>query len=350
MALVIGLLVWNVIITFSLISIAKDKPSKDIEENTETAVISHTIHGYTTELTEAIEKVQAKIVTVNVFTDNKNVSMSGVIYSSNSNGTYIVTSCSSIGEEDVVAVRFDNNVSLKAEVIGKDEDTDIAVLLVTPDFDTEAITLGDSDILKTGEYVFSLSGRDEETDAGVVSFGVISSSMQVQASSENHINEVLLTDIVTNDISNGAPLFNVNGDMVGMLSKKIISSNSKYSTAISVNELKLVVDEMISTDTVERGYLGVIGRNVEDIQAYEKSSFSLQLDIVDGVLVTRVLENSPAMLSGIQMNDVIVGINETEIHSLKDLREFLYNIQKEEAVNITINRQGSLITETVVLK
>ncbi len=155
---------------------------------------------------------------------------------------------------------------------------------------------------------------------------------------------------MTTDISTGAPLFNVNGDMVGMLSKKMISNNSKYASAISVNELKLVVDEMISTDTVERGYLGVIGRNVEDIQAYEKSSFSLQLDIVDGVLVTRVLENSPAMLSGIQMNDVIVGINETEIHSLKDLREFLYGIQKEETVNITVNRQGSLITETVVLK
>lgn len=332
-------------------SIAKSNETKTDTENTETAVISHTIHGYTTELTEAIEKVQAKIVTVNVFTENKNVSLSGVIYASNSNGTYIVTSSSSLtSEEDTVTVRFDNNVSLKADIVGTDEETDIAVLLVTPDFDTEAITLGDSDIIKTGEYVFSLSARDEETDAGVVSFGVISSMMQAVSSSEGHINEVLLSDITISDLSNGAPLFNVNGDMIGMVSKKVNPNNTKYTSAISVNELKLVVDEMISSDTVERGYLGIIGRNVEDIEAYEKGSFALQLDIVDGVLVTRVLENSPAMNANIQMNDVIVGIDEKEIHNLKDLRDFLYSVQKETTVSIVVNRQGSLITETVVLQ
>jgi serine protease Do len=324
--------------------------TKTTDENVETAVISHTVHGYTTDLTEAVSEVQSKVVTVNAFTEDKNISMSGIIYSSSSNGTYIVTSSSSLNEEEAITVRFDNNISLMATIVGTDTETDCAVLLVNPDFDAEAVTLGDSDILKTGEYIFSLSGREEGTDAGIASFGVVSSTAQTQTKSGTHISEVLVSDITLSDISNGAPIFNINGDMVGMLTTELSSSNNKLATAISVNELKLVVDEIISTDTVERGYLGIIGRNISDIQSYEKSFYSLQLDITSGVLVTRVLENSPAINAGIQTNDVIVGIGETEIKDLKSLRECLYKLNTGDTVTVTINRQGNLVTLTVVLE
>lgn len=332
-------------------SIVKNTSTKDETDNSGTAIISHTVHGYTTELTDAVEKVQSKIVTVNIFSEETNKSLTGVIYASNSNGTYIVTSASLLSEEETITVKFDNNISLKAELIGIDKDTDVAVLFVKPEFDTDAITLGDSDILKTGEYVFALSGRPEETDAGIASFGVISSNIQTVAASNKHINEVLFSDVVETDITDGAPLFNVNGDMIGMLTKEVVvTSYSKYSAAISINELKLVADELISSEVVDRGYLGVIGRNISDIKAYEKGSYGLQLDIADGILVTRVVENSPAMQAGILMNDVVVGINENEVRSLKDLRNFLYNAKPEDSVNITLNRFGNLITVTVVLQ
>ena len=91
---------WNIILTASLMSIIKNTSTKDETDNSGTAIISHTVHGYTTELTDAVEKVQSKIVTVNIFSEETNKSLTGVIYASNSNGTYIVTSASLLSEEE----------------------------------------------------------------------------------------------------------------------------------------------------------------------------------------------------------------------------------------------------------
>ena len=99
-------------------SIVKNTSTKDETDNSDTAIISHTVYDFTTELTDAIEKVQSKIVTVNVFSQEMNKSLTGVIYASNSNGTYIVTSASLLFDEDTITVKFDNNISLKAELIG----------------------------------------------------------------------------------------------------------------------------------------------------------------------------------------------------------------------------------------
>ena len=83
-------------------SIVKNTSTKDETDNSGTAIISHTVHGYTTELTDAVEKVQSKIVTVNIFSQETNKSLTGVIYASNSNGTYIVTSASLLSEEETI--------------------------------------------------------------------------------------------------------------------------------------------------------------------------------------------------------------------------------------------------------
>lgn len=352
------LLAWNVYLTVNLSTFTNEETTSETN-NSGTTIINQTVHNYTTELTEVVENTKTKIVTVIVTKEENETFLTGIIYSSNSSGVFIVTTAHDLMDSESVAVKFDNNIAIDANVLGMDEASDVAVLFVSPDFDSEAITIGDSDLIKEGEYVFSLTGRNDTANAGVVSFGVVSATVQMPVILETspHIDDIVISDISSIELSDGAPLMNISGEVIGMISTKLSSDSSLLTTAISINEVKLITDEIINNNAVDRAYLGVIGRNVSDIENYEKGSFDLQLDIAEGILVTSVLEESPASGAGILVNDVITSAdilgenNETvEISSVKDLRNFLYTRSPEETVYFNINRQGTNVTCIVVLQ
>lgn len=313
-------------------------------------VVEHTIHQYTTDITEIVDQTQAKIVSILSGEEDSQKQQSGVIYLSNERDCYVVTYLDSM-EEETYRVRFDNDFVMDSEVIGYDPVTGVCVLRVQPEFLTENITLGNSDYVSQGEYAIVMSSRNMETQSSHISFGVVTAAAQVYKPSTDEtispaIASVLYSDVVTNDQCLGAPLCNIAGDMIGMVTQ-VNRGVGTMSEVLGISEVKLIVEQFIQQSSLTREYLGVIGRNIEEMEIYEKSSYSLQLDITEGFLITYMEEDSPLSSLGVVVGDVIAAINEEPVNNLLNLREQLYSLGEEGPIVVSINHAGAVNNVTV---
>ena len=330
--------------------------SNESVSNPDTMIVNHTINGYTTDITETVMKVQSRVVSVLANVDERIITGSGVVYRSSENECYILASYTTIQNADVIEVRLDSGVKLPAEVVGVDEKTDIALLLIHPTFTVEPIIFGDSDVIKQGEYVISLSGRTPSTGNGSVGFGVVSFMAQIYREFTDEevgwIASTLFTDIYAVDNNVGGALVNLNGDLIGLMTRRATTpdSNPRLVSAIASNEVQIVVNQLLNNKEVTRGFLGMIGRNISELELYEKSAYNLTLDNYDGVLVTEVVEGSPADQAGIQEGDIIVLVNENEIKTVADLRALTYQLHPEDVITVSVNRRGATETMGVTVR
>lgn len=348
-------MVWNSWLTYHTIH-EEQLEQAEPTPNPDTLVFNHTINGYTTDLTETVSKTQPKLVSVSAQFEDRTMSGSGMIYRSNDRGTYILTSNSLVQEATEIEVRFDSGIALEGELVGGDLKTDIALLVVHPEFEAEPIVLGDSDVVKQGEYVISMGGRNVSTGSSTVGFGVVSSPAQLQyefAEGETAwIANAFLTDIYSTEANAGGALVNLNGDMIGLITRRTMSGEtaSRLTSAITSNEVSIVANQLLETGEVKRAYFGIVGRNIQDMQIYEKSAYAIPLDIIDGILVTQVYPESPAAEAGIQFGDVITQINDMEIHTMHDYQNATYALEPEAEVIVTLIRNASNESMTVEVK
>lgn len=358
-AAVAVLLVWNICLSVWVAGIQMQPSAGQTSSENETTIVNNTINGYTTDITETAAKVQPAIVIVRAYQEGLEVSsVSGVVFSYADNTAYIVTNAAIASGESDLEVQFDNGEQLKAEICGTDSLNDIALLKVKPEFDVEPIALGDSDAVTQGEYVIAIGGRSNDTQNSAISFGVVSAPGQIlrtQTQDETYVSwvsSILASDITVNTSNTGGALVNLDGDLIGLLSRSISSSSSSagVSGSLAVNELKLIVEQLMNSAAVARGYLGVIGTSIEDLTVYQKSSRSIPLDTAAGVLVTYVEADSPAAMAGITAGDVILQIQDIKITDSQSLREALYTLPAGTAEGVTILRGGEQTSVSVTLQ
>lgn len=349
------LLVWNVWMTSEVIHLSSSSSSSQTSGNT--TVVNNTVNGYTTDITATASAAQAKTVTVISYNDTvQSGSVSGIIYRSTANGVYICTNATVTSSENRIEVLFDNGEQMQAEIVGSDSALDLAVLLVHPEFEVQAFSLGDSGVLKQGEYVISVGGRKADMQSGAVSFGVVSLPLQMQRGTAEEGNETIVdvmeTDTSVGTSNSGGALLNLSGELVGMLSRTLTSGNANtgMSYALSVSEMSLAADEIISSGTAVRGYLGVIGRDVSELAVYQKSSKGIPLDTDSGVYVMDVPEDSPAAEAGIRSTDVIMAVNDEAVSGISALRKLLYKMEPGMEIKVSILREGTENTVNVTLR
>ena len=355
-AVLAGLLVWNVWLTWRTVSDRSEQQTVPTDPEAPT-IINNTLNGYTTDITGAADRVRQNIVTVRVqYTEDREYTASGVIYRSNAADTYIVTCSSFLEGAQSLFVLFDNGIEIEAELFGSDPQTDTAVLLCHPEFVAESIELGDSSMVRHGEYGFTLSGRNVRTDSGISSFGIVSMEAQLYRETENAspwITGTLLSDVVISDFSVGSPLLNMDGEMIGMLSRRLSRGDTVtgLTYALASNELRLVCDDLIRDGHVSRGYLGIVGRNISDLSVYEKSAWNLPLDISNGILITYVYDGSPAQQLDMRPGDLILSADDVALQDMEELRDILYARNPEDALVLGLLRDGEAsISVSAVLR
>ncbi len=287
--------------------------------------------------------------------DERETYASGVIYQSNATETYIVSNASVVDGAEAVKVTFDNFVEMDAEVIGTDPLSDIVLLSVHPEFTADAIQLGNSLLVKPGEYVFSLTGRNPRTQSSTTSFGVVSMEAQLPreiGEDSSWIISTYMTDTVFSEYSTGAPVLNLDGEMIGMLSRRLsrLETSANLSCAVSIQEIRLICDSLIRTGSVDRGYLGVIGRNISEMTVYEKNTLGISLDQNTGIYCTGVEDGSPAEGMGITEGYILLAADEEELTNLTRLKEVLYRHLPEETLVIDLIANGAEMSVSVVLK
>ena len=230
-------------------------------------------------------------------TPNASGSGSGLIVDSTG---YIVTNNHVIGDAAEVEVRFSDKTRLVAQVVGKDPDTDLALLKVTTDRPLPSARFGDSATVKVGQWVLAVGnpfGLDRTVTLGVVS-GIGRENINLSRY-ENFIQ----TDASINPGNSGGPLLNLHGEVIG-INTAIINFAQGIGFAIPSNMAKQVIEHLLAKGRVARGWLGV---GIQPLTADLAKKFGVAEN--EGVLVNEVFANDPAAAAGIKPGDIIVRID-----------------------------------------
>lgn len=257
---------------------------------------------------------------------------SGVIVSDDG---YVVTNNHVIEEATNIEVVMNNNQRYYAKVIGSDPSTDLALLKIKAT-QLPFVKYGNSDALQLGEWVLAIGNPfdlNSTVTAGIISakarnIGILRDRNNLQVES------FIQTDAAVNPGNSGGALVNLKGELIG-INSAIATSNGAYqgySFAIPVSLVKKVMDDLLEFGQVQRGLLGV---QITDVNA--ELAEELNLDINQGVLVSRVNEKSAAQQAGIQAGDVIVSIDKHVVNTVSELQEW-----------VARNRPGKELTVTFV--
>jgi serine protease Do len=216
---------------------------------------------------------------------------------------HILTNHHVIENAERITVKLTDGRSLRAEVIGSDPDTDIALIRIQGEGKFRHATLGDSDELRVGEWVCAIGNPlayEHTVTVGVVSF--IGRKL-FDTSLDNYIQ----TDAAINFGNSGGPLINTRGDVIG-INSAISRQASSIGFAVPINQAKLILPQLMERGHVSRGYIGVVLRDVDpDLQQ------SLRLPRTTGALVQDVLSDSPGERAGLKPYDLITAIDGRDV-------------------------------------
>ena len=270
---------------------------------------------------------------------------------------HILTNYHVIEGAQRLSVHFGGGRNYQATVVGRDPDTDLAVIKLV-EKPKEAITIvpfGDSDRLTVGQKVLAIGnpfGLDRTLTTGVIS-GL---QRPIRGSNDRPIEGAIQTDASINPGNSGGPLLDSRGRMIGINSQIQSTSGSSAGVgfAIPVNIAKRIVPELIRTGSVQRPKLGIVQRNVEAL------SGQIQLPVSNGVLILNVQPGGPAANAGLrgmvqtedgdlELGDIIVGISGEQVKNNDDLYKVLNKHQIGETVNVDVYRGSRRTTIPVRL-
>lgn len=273
---------------------------------------------------------------------------SGVII--NADG-YIVTNNHVVQDADVVEVTLYDNRDYKAEVIGIDPDTDIAVIKINQK-DLPFLSFVDSDKAKIGEWVLAVGNPfnlNSTVTAGIISAKGRNINILNRNSEQGNtaIESFIQTDAAINPGNSGGALVELNGGLLG-INTAIASptgSYSGYGFAVPSNIVSKIVEDLVKFGTVQRGWLGVSVGNVNSQLAKE-----YDLEVSEGAYVSGFAEKSSAKEAGLKEGDVVVKIDETPIRTSTGLIEYIGRHRPGDKVNMVVNRKGKELIIPVELK
>lgn len=254
---------------------------------------------------------------------------------------YVMTNNHVVRDADEVIVRLSDRREFSAKVIGTDERSDVALLKIDA-ANLPVVKVGKSKNLKVGEWVLAIGspfGFDHSVTAGIVS------AKGRSLPRENYV-PFIQTDVAINPGNSGGPLFNLDGEVVGVNSQ-IYSRTGGFmglSFAIPIEVAMNVAEQLKTKGHVTRGWLGVL---IQDVTAELAESFDM--DKPRGALVSRVLPDSPASKAGFEVGDIILKFNGDEVDHSKDLPPLVGRTQVETAVPVRVLRQGKIKTLKVVI-
>ncbi|GAA4782563.1 trypsin-like peptidase domain-containing protein [Olivibacter ginsenosidimutans] len=290
---------------------------------------------------------------------------SGVIISTDG---YIVTNNHVVEGADKISVELTNKKVYDAKIIGRDPNTDLALIKVNAT-GLPIVKLGNSDDVNIGEWVLAVGyplGLQSTVTAGIVSakgraIGILADQQrqelyqqwQQNGADPNNlpassaVESFIQTDAVINKGNSGGALVNANGELIG-INAAIMSQSGYYAGygfAVPVNLVKKIADDFIKFGGVKRGVVGV---KFQELNA--ESAKELGINEINGLYVSGVLPNSGGAEAGLKKGDIITKVDGKEIYSSSDLQEKIYRLRPGDKVKLTYKRDGKEKDVVVTLK
>ena len=254
----------------------------------------------------------------------------------------IITNNHVIADADEITVNFSDGSKLTAELVGKDLKTDIAVLRVKPESPLVAVSFGDSDKSRIGDWVMAIGNPFGL--GGSVTLGIVSAiGRDINSGPYDNF---IQTDAAINRGNSGGPLFNMNGEVVGINTAIISPSGGSIGIGFSIpaSLAKRVIDQLIEFGETRRGWLGVQIQTVTD-----EIAESLGLDEASGALVSGLVKDGPAEKSGIKSGDVILKFDGKVVETMRDLPIIVADTPVDTEVEVEVLRKGERTTVGVKL-
>jgi serine protease Do len=252
---------------------------------------------------------------------------------------YIVTNNHVIADADEITVILHDNTNLKAKVVGRDTKTDIALLKVKTDKPLVAVKWGDSDASRVGDWVLAIGnpfGLGGSVTAGIL-------SARQRDINSGPYDDFLQTDAPINRGNSGGPMFNMDGQVIGINTAIYSPSGGSIGIGFAIPSAlaKEIVHELKdeADHTVHRGWLGVRIQTVTD-----EIAESLGLDKARGALVASVTDKGPAAAAGIQPGDVILGFDGKDVSDMRRLPRLVAETPVDKSVPVTLWRKHALAT------
>lgn len=255
----------------------------------------------------------------------------------------VVTNFHVIENAEEITVTLADETTFVAEVLGQDQKTDIAVLKIDPgDTQLTAVPFGDSDNLRVGDWVLAIGNPFGL--GGTVTAGIVSA--RGRDIGNGPYDDFIQTDASINRGNSGGPLFNLDGEVIGINTAIFSQSGGSVGIgfAISSNLAKRVTQQLAEYGTTRRGWLGVFIQEVTP-----EIAESLGLDEAGGALVSSVNDKSPAKAAGLEPGDVITSFDGKKIDRMRDLPRIVAETDIGATVDVELVRNGSEMTVQVTL-
>ena len=253
----------------------------------------------------------------------------------------VVTNNHVIQNAEDIIVRVNGDKDYKAKVIGADPLSDIAVLQLETKDKFTPVSFGDSDKARIGDWVIAIGNPFGL--GGTVTSGIISA--RNRSIGLSRYEDYIQTDASINSGNSGGPLFDMNGDVIG-INTAILGRNGSIGIGFSIpaNDAKIVIEQLIEFGETKRGWLGVRIQDVtQEIADVEK------LDEPRGALVASVAENSPSDKGGIKAGDIILEFNGVRINQMKELPAIVAKTKVGTKVKVKVWRNKKEITKNILL-
>jgi len=250
---------------------------------------------------------------------------------------YIVTNNHVIDGADEIKVRLANEKEFDAKIIGRDPNTDLALIKIKDASDLAPLKLGDSDKLTVGSWVVAIGspfGLEQTVTAGIV-------SAKGRVIGNGPYDDFIQTDASINPGNSGGPLLNMNGEVVG-INTAIVAQGQGIGFAIPINLAQGIFAQLKEHGSVTRGWLGV---GIQDLTPELAEYYGLKQK--EGVLVAQVFEGDPADKAGIKAKDVIIEVDGKPVNSSRELTATIASIPVGKKTTVTLLRDGKEKTVNV---
>lgn len=246
---------------------------------------------------------------------------------------YIVTNNHVIKDADEIAVNLQGvGTPFDAEVVGRDPETDLALLKIETNQDLPVLEFGDSDDAKVGQWVVAIGNPFGL--AHTVTAGIVSAKGRIIGSGP--YDDFIQTDASINPGNSGGPLLDMNGSVIG-INTAIVASGQGIGFAIPSNMAEHIISQLQTNKMVQRGWLGVTIQELD-----ENTAKALGLKEAKGALIAEALPNEPAAKAGIRSGDVVVAINGQEITDAGTLLRVVAQQTPGEKVQVEVLRHGKV--------
>ena len=244
-----------------------------------------------------------------------------------------------------VKIIYSNGTTTTADILGKETYSDIAVLTVKDDTVLSVVSLGDSTKMRLGDTVFTIGSPLGSEYSGTVTRGILSNKDRLVAvsltsgSTSDWIMKVLQTDAAINPGNSGGPLLNINGEVIGINSLKLVENEIEgMGFAIPIEDAIYYAEILEKGEKISRPYVGIGMLDISNPYSLRYYGINIDSSVTSGVVITEVEKNSPAYKAGLQKGDVIYQINDEDVNSIAEFRYVLYKSRPGDTITLKYYR------------